>query len=79
MYVRLPGMASFVTAAGVAEMQNFYQQVLGQEGWVEKEPPAQSDNVVILSYSRGAEEVEIRIEAVPSGGSKVKFIFLQEN
>lgn len=78
LYVRLPGMASFETPSSTADVQNFYQQALGQEGWAEKEPAAQAENSVVLSYSRSAEEVEIHIETAPAGGSKVKFLFTQD-
>jgi hypothetical protein len=75
--VRLPGIASFEISASADEMIRFYQTSLGQENWTVKDPPSQSEGSTVLSYSRGAESVEIRIEANSDGGSKVKLIFLQ--
>ncbi len=76
-FVRLPGLASFETPASVDQMMTFYQQILAQEDWVQNEAPAQSGQYTVLSFSRGAERVEIQLEATASGGSKVKMVFLK--
>ncbi len=76
MYVRLPGMASFESNSGLEQMQSFYQTELPKANWTEKEPPAQSEGVTILSYQRNYESVEIHIEALTDGGSKVKLLFI---
>ncbi len=78
MFVRLPGLASFESPAGLEEMRKFYQTRLAQGNWSEKEPPEQGDGVVVLSYQRDGEAVEIQIETVTGGGTKVKLIFLEE-
>lgn len=75
--VRLPGMASFETTDGSDVMAAFYQAGLPPAGWAEREPPAQSDGSTILSYIRGAENLEIHLEGTVEGGTKVKLIFLQ--
>lgn len=74
-YVRLPGMASFITSMGMVELQGFYQQGLPQQGWAEKEVPAIAEGSVVLSYQRNGEEVEIHILAGANGGSEVKMLF----
>lgn len=78
MFVRLPGLASFESPAGLDELRKFYQTRLVQGNWSEKEPPEQRDGVVVLSYQRDGEAVEIQIETVPGGGTKVKLMFLEE-
>lgn len=78
MFVRLPGLASFESPAGLDEMRKFYQTRLAQGNWSEKEPPEQGESVVVLSYQRDNEAVEIQIETVAGGGTKVKLIFLEE-
>jgi hypothetical protein len=77
-FVRLPGLASFETSAGVDEMRAYFQAQLPKENWMEKEAPGQTDSATVLSYQRNNESVEIQIEARSAGGSKVKIIFLQE-
>lgn len=74
--VRLPGMASFETTDAVDAMAAFYQAALPPQGWAESEPPAQSEGSTILSYTRGAENLEIHLEGTVEGTSKVKLIFL---
>lgn len=76
-YVRLPGMASFESAAAFADAARFYQEQLPQQGWEEAEQLTQTANAVVVSYKRGAEEVEIHAEANPKGGSTVKILFIQ--
>lgn len=76
-YVRLPGLASFESPDDPAAVAAFYQSRLPQEGWSEQEPPAQADGVTVLSYQRGAEQVEIHIQAGEAAGSRVELIFLQ--
>jgi hypothetical protein len=76
-YVRLPGLSSFESAEASAAIAGFYQSQLPQAGWTELEPPSQATATMILSYGRGAEQVEIQIEDSDSGGSLVKLIFLQ--
>jgi len=76
--VRLPSMASFEAAMGAADMQQYYQQALLQEGWVEKEAPSQSEKALVLSYSRGSEEVQVQIVPLAAGGCEVKLIFSQD-
>lgn len=78
-YVRLPGMASFESASSLEEMYQYYQNALAQAGWTEKEPLEQLGEVVVLSYQKNEESVEIQIETAASGGTKVKLIFLQDN
>jgi hypothetical protein len=73
--VRLPGMASFETSASVEEIKTFYQAALPQQAWVENGHAAQSDEILVLSYTRAEEIVEIQIKAQESGGSKVQMIF----
>lgn len=77
-FVRLPGLASYETNAGAAEMQLFYQEALAQEGWVESDAPAESEKALVLSYARGQEEVQIQIEPLPTGGCRVKILFLEQ-
>jgi hypothetical protein len=76
-FVRLPGMASFDSPASIGELSNFYQSRLPADNWAEKEAPAQADRATILSYQRGADEVEIHLEGGASGGSRVKLIFIK--
>lgn len=74
--VRLPGLASFDAAVAGTEMLAFYQQILGQEGWTEKSPPAEADGATVLNYARGADEVQVVIEPADGGGSQVKLILV---
>lgn len=76
-FVRLPGMASFETTAGPDEIRSFYQAMLPQQGWAEKETTTEAGDSVVLSYARDAEEVEIYFEAAATGGTKVKLLFQQ--
>lgn len=76
-FVRLPGMASFESQTGINEMLSFYQAQMPSGSWAENQPPAQAEGATVLSYIKNAEEVEIHIEAAPSGGSKVKLLFLK--
>lgn len=76
-FVRLPGMASFESAASIADMQNYYQTKLPAAGWAEKDAPAQASGSVVMSYKRAADEVDIHIEDGSAGGSKVKLIFIK--
>jgi hypothetical protein len=78
MFVRLPGMASFESKSSIEDLVKFFQTTLPGQKWVEKDPPAQATGDTVLSYMRGAEGVEIHIEANPAGGSKVKLLFIQE-
>lgn len=75
-YVRLPGMASFETPAGMEELIRYYQGVLPGQKWTEKEPLAQDGASAVLSYSRDTENIEIHIEAAPGGGNKVKILWI---
>lgn len=74
--VRLPGLASFESADPVDKLLDFYATALPQEGWAVSEPPAQSESSMVLSYRRGAEDVQIQLEPAESGGSKVKLLFM---
>jgi hypothetical protein len=76
-FVRLPGMASFESQAGINELLNFYQAQMPSANWAENQPPAQAEGATVLSYTRNTEEVEIHIEAAPAGGSQVKLLFLK--
>lgn len=78
MFVRLPGLASFESPAGTEEIRAFYQTQLPQGNWTEKDAIQQTESATVLSYQRESEGVEIQIEALAAGGSKVKIIFLQE-
>ena len=75
MFVRLPGMASFDTGDLADAVSAFYQTALPQEGWTEKDSPAQADGLIVLSYWRSAEAVEVHIETL-TGGSRVKLLFM---
>lgn len=75
MFVRLPGMASFDSTDAAESIITFYQTALPQEGWTLKEEPAQTEGLTVLSYYRGAEAVEIHVEAL-SDGSRVKMLFV---
>lgn len=75
MFVRLPGMASFDSTDSSDAIIAFYQTALPQEGWTVKEEPAQTEGLTVLSYYRGAEAVEIHVEAL-SDGSRVKLLFV---
>jgi hypothetical protein len=77
MFVRFPGMASFESKSSVDELVQFFQTALPGQNWVEKGPPFQVEGASVLSYLRGAEEVEIQIETNPAGGSSVKLLFTQ--
>ena len=77
-FVRLPGLASFESPAGIEEIRAYFQAQLSQGNWTEKEPLQQTQSITVLSYQRGSESVEIQIEALSSGGSKVKVVFLNE-
>jgi hypothetical protein len=74
-FVRLPGLASFISSTGVDEMSAFFQNRLTQENWTQVDPPAISPNAVVLSYKRNNEEVEVHIQALVEGGTKVKLLF----
>lgn len=76
-FVRLPGMASFESKTSVDELQQFYQMLMTQENWIETTPAALADGATVLSYSRDAQEVQIVIEALAAGGSKVTLLFIQ--
>jgi hypothetical protein len=78
MFVRLPGMASFESSDKADEISNFYQTILPQEAWIENEPLALAGSTSILSYRRGTEVVEIYIDQIASGGSKIQMLFLPE-
>jgi len=76
LLVRLPGMASFETIDPMDAVAAFYQSALPPQGWTASEPPAQSETSIVLSYTRGAENLEIHAESTAEGSSKVKLIFL---
>jgi hypothetical protein len=76
LFVRLPGMASFDSTASVEEIAAFYLTQLPAQGWAEKAPAAANEGATILSYQKGAEQVEVHIELDPAGGSKVKLLFI---
>lgn len=77
MFVRFPEMASFESKSSVEELVQYFQATLPGQNWVEKEPPLQVEGATVLSYQRGAEEVEIQVEVNPAGGSSVKLLFTQ--
>jgi hypothetical protein len=77
MFVRFPGMASFESKSSVEELVQFFQATLPGQNWAEKGPPFQVEGASVLTYLRGAEEVEIQIESNQAGGSSVKLLFTQ--
>jgi len=75
--VRLPGLASFASPDGVEAVRGFYQAELPADGWNESEAPGQSDGVLVLSYERGDDRLEIHIESA-SPGSTVKIMLFDK-
>jgi hypothetical protein len=77
-YVRLPGgMASFDTAQAPEAVIAYYQKTLPQQGWTEKEAPAQANGATVLQYTHSSEDVEIDIAPPQNGTTRVKLIFVQ--
>jgi hypothetical protein len=73
--VRFPGLAYFESPSGIEEISKFYQAALAQEDWVVNDPPLQAEDLIVLSFKRGEEMVEIQIKANTAGGSEVSLIF----
>jgi hypothetical protein len=73
--VRLPGLASFETTLGVNQIASFYQSVLPKQNWTQNDAPDISNGSVVLSYQNASESVQIQIDPIAEGGSKVKLLF----
>ncbi len=76
-FVRLPEMASYESPKQPEKMVIFYQDGLTQAGWAEIESPIEDSGVVVLSYARGDQEVEIQVAPRAGGGSQVKLLFMK--
>jgi len=75
-FVRMPGLASFETSAGVDDIVRFYQDELARSGWQESQPIVHKDGVTIMDYANPNQSVTIQIRPVETGGVEVKLIFI---
>ena len=60
---KLPGgLVVFESLASVPELTRFYQDGLAEQGWEASSGPQMTGEVVLLTYRRGGETLDIRIE-----------------
>jgi hypothetical protein len=59
--VRLPDLIAFESAATSAETVAFYQAALAEAGWEPLAEPETGDDVILLSYQRDGQTLEINI------------------
>lgn len=64
---RLPGLITFESGATLTETAAFYQTALVEAGWASLAEPQIAADVILLSYGRGAQTLEINIEASDEG------------
>lgn len=65
--IRLPGLIAFESATTPTEIADFYQTALAETEWELLAEPQVGDDVVLLSYRRGEQMLEINVEASDKG------------
>jgi hypothetical protein len=65
--VKLPGLIGFESASSPEQVSAFFQAELPASGWAAAEEPQTSEGVIVLSYLREQQTLEINIEPRASG------------
>ncbi len=65
--VKLPGLIGFDSASPAEQISAFYQAALPESGWTPAEEPQASEGVILLSYLREQQTLEINIEPREAG------------
>jgi len=63
----MPGLISYETALYMDDMVKFYAGALEEQGWLKYDTTKSSQDSSVMSYRRGAETLEITIQALASG------------
>lgn len=59
--VHLPGVVAFDVELGVEQVVNFYRDAMPQAGWQTLEEEQRGSGVVVLTYRRSGEQIEVTV------------------
>jgi hypothetical protein len=71
--IKLPELVGFDSAGAPQDISAFYQAALAEGGWAPAGEPQLGDGVILLTYGRDGQSLEINIEA-KNGGARVELI-----